>query len=93
MHRCGRTGRAGASGDAVSFVHAECSSHWDLIVKRNDLDVTVDEIEGFRNEQEWDALLDNATHLDSFGGIKSKTKKSKKDKLREAAAAEKKRTR
>lgn len=89
MHRCGRTGRAGSSGDAISFVHAECSNHWDLIVKRNNLEVVVDEIEGFRNEQEWGALLDKAIHLDSFGGIKSKTKKSKKDKLREEAARRK----
>jgi len=88
MHRCGRTGRAGESGDAVSFVHAEVERHWDLIVERNDLEVATDEIEGFHSQEEWDRILESTRQMDSFGGIKSKKKKSKKDKLREAAAAQ-----
>ena len=64
MHRCGRTGRAGASGDAVSFGHAESSKQWDLIVKRNELKVAIDELEGFRDEKSWDRIIEKSKQID-----------------------------
>lgn len=77
-HRIGRTGRAGEHGVAVSFVTAESESHFRLIEKRNACRLTREEIEGFEPTE---------TPLASAGtgGIKGR-RKSKKDKLREAAA-------
>ncbi len=81
-HRIGRTGRAGAHGDAVSFVTAEALAHWNLICKRESLELTLEQIAGFEPTDEPPAPQGN-------GGIKGK-RPSKKDKLRAAASQERK---
>lgn len=78
-HRIGRTGRAGKAGVAVSFVTAETHAHFRLIEKRNHLSVPREQVPGFEPH----ILM--PTEPASTGGIKGR-RKSKKDKLREAAA-------
>ena len=90
LHRIGRTARAGASGVAVSFVNADTEAHFRLIEKRQGLRVPREQVPGFEMTQTEPAALRNPlTDPEGTGGIKGK-RKSKKDKLREAAEATRK---
>jgi superfamily II DNA/RNA helicase len=79
LHRIGRTGRAGESGVAISFVSASTDAHFRLIQKRQQLVIPLEIIEGF------EPIELDVPPGDPHGGVKGR-RKSKKDKLREAAA-------
>ena len=82
-HRIGRTARAGAAGLAVSFVSAATEAHFRLIEKRQGQRVPRERIAGFEPKDV--APAPSAVDPQGVGGIKGR-RKSKKDKLREAAA-------
>ena len=82
IHRIGRTGRAGKSGVAISFIGHEEQAHFKLIEKRSQIKLPREEIKGY--ELTGDAPLKEKGNAP----VKGK-KKSKKDKLRELALKEK----
>ena len=78
-HRIGRTGRAGESGLAISFVCPETLHHWNLIEKRQHVKLVCESLSGF----EATAAVPESHQVN--GGVKGK-RPSKKDKLRQLAA-------
>ena len=101
-HRNGRTGRAGQNGVSISFITPKKESHFDLIEKREmhgekierevlpqfALDESTWEIEAKAETISIPGAVHSSKGLEHdkiFGGVKGR-RKSKKDKLREAAA-------
>ncbi len=90
VHRIGRTGRAGESGVAISFITADLGAHFALIERTHQHYVVRERIAGFEPRETPAPVSDLTTGpppraAPGTGGIKS-LRKSKKDKLREAAA-------
>ncbi len=76
IHRIGRTGRAGKSGLAISFITHENAEHFKLIQKRADISLELEEINNFE-------LSGNAPKKEKGKEAVKGKRKSKKDKLRE----------
>ena len=78
IHRIGRTARAGKTGEAISFIGHEDNQHFALIEKRNKITLVREQVKGFE-------LVGNAPVTEKGKAPEKGKRKSKKDKLREAA--------
>jgi len=81
LHRIGRTGRAGASGVALTFLGPQDEAHFQLIEKRQGLSLPREQIAGY--EPSAPSPMP-AVEAGPGGGVKGR-RPSKKDKLRAAA--------
>ena len=81
IHRIGRTGRAGQAGVSVTFISAATEAQYRVIEKSRKFCIIREKIAGFVPVD----VAPAERRSDQTGGIKG-TRKSKKDKLREAAA-------
>lgn len=81
IHRIGRTGRAGKSGLAISFIGHEEKDHFALIEKRSKIKLDREQIEGFELKGEAPKKQKGPAPVKGKG-------KSKKDKAREKALKE-----
>lgn len=81
VHRIGRTGRAGASGEAITLVSASNRHHWQQLCERLALDVPLEELPGF---QSIDPVPEPRPVVAADGGGVKGKRPNKKDKLRAA---------
>lgn len=80
IHRIGRTGRAGQTGTAISLISADSAAHFRVIEKLAGIQLEREAITGFE-------ATETATVEKGAAPVKG-MRKSKKDKLREAAQQE-----